>query len=202
MKIEHKTAYIAAGATVAAALIASVVPLVFNVESKPRAAIENGSNNNIVQGAAGDVRIDQRINELGAIREASAKAMKQGLVSGCRTMESYFVDDRAFDVDSLDTLIGDVWTQKQEFISYYGAEPQRQAMEIVDAMNPYYLDYIVGAEWFNKNRTAYQTQEDRDYSVVDERFRAMMDGSKPDLVAYSAKLCTLFERLEIKPEEG
>ena len=205
MKMEHKAAYIAGGATIVAALVAALLPVVFNVESKPNAAIgDNSSNNNVVQGAAGDVTINQKVNELGEIRGLDADAMKQSLVSGCETLNDYFVTERNFDVDSIDTLIGDAWVRKQQFISYFGAEEHRRVMDLVDEFQPLYIEYIPGLYWFSERGEVFKNQQtaatdgalgDEQYAKMDAMYRARMDAAKPALVDVTGRLCERFRNL-------
>lgn len=204
-EFNQKTAYIAAGATIIAALIASLVPLIFTIDTdKPSASID-GNNNNVVQGAR-DVTIDQRVNDLDVMRDFEAQSLQSSLVSGCQTLNGYFVNEKFFDVDSVDTLIGPIWVQKEKFISYFGAENQRIAMQYVDQLNPPYLEYIVGLEYFRGNREimlsrhqsekdSYLSEEEQEaiigegFSEADLIFKEKMDTSRPQLVAITNDLC-------------
>ncbi len=205
MKLDSKAAYLAAGATVLAAIIASVVPLVFSVDTNKPSSTITGDNNNVVQGAKGDVTIDQRVNDLGTIDRKAAASMKQSLVSGCETMLDYFVTEKNFDVDSVDTLIGEPWVNKQEFISYFGAEEQRAVMEIVNEFNPAYIEYIPGVYWFSERGDVFRDQQTAatggqlggdQYATMDAMYREKMDAVKPKLVDVTTRMCAKFRGLE------
>ena len=214
MKINNKTAYIAGGATILAALVASVVPLVFSIDNnEPNANIENGNNNTIIQGAQ-DVTIDQTVNnDLDAIRGFEAASLKESILSGCQTLNGYFADGTYFNVDSVDTLIGSIWVQKEKFVSYFGAENQRIAMEYVNDIQPRYLEYIVGLEYFRQNRAIMEAQMERrnldrppseegrriqkeGYEKMDAQYQQSMDEARPHLVSLTSDLCSHVSTME------
>ncbi|MEM9622522.1 MAG: hypothetical protein AAF993_12785 [Pseudomonadota bacterium] len=104
-----------------------------------------GNNNTVIQDTKGDVIIDQSVNnDLSKIREYEANSMKESLISGCSTMREYFENGEFFDVDSVDTLVGSVRSQKTKFVSFFGSDAERTASDILKRFNKHYLDYIPG----------------------------------------------------------
>jgi hypothetical protein len=197
--MEIKTAYILGSATILAAVIAVAGNALLGENSKtPTASIEGQGNNlNVVQGAR-DVTISQNVNEISKLREYEASSFKQSLVSGCNTMNDYFVSRTNFNVDSIDTLVGSIWVQKEKYISYFGPSSQRSSMEIIKRINPLYIKWMPGVYAMHNQQkvTPNGTNAER-MKKVTKSMLVKTDEAQPLLVKETERLCRHLQDLAI-----
>lgn len=187
MKI--RSAYITAGGIIIAAIIGVIGSAFLNNNNQEPKININGNNSNIVQNAR-DVSIEQNINEISKLKEYEANALKQSLSSGCLTMLDYFENLRNFNLDHPASLIGSIWVQKERFISFFGANKQKEAMRHVDKIQTLYVEFIPGiAVMHNQNGMDFPEE-------VKEKIINKTKQIQPQLVTETQNLCDHIDTLK------
>lgn len=204
MESRTKNAAIIGGSSV----VVAVLGLIGALNYQSNSSNIDGNNNNVIQDTEGDVIIDQSINnDLSKIREYEANSMKESLVSGCATMREYFENREFFDVDSIDTLIGSVRSQKTKFVSYFGSDAERTASEILKRFNRHYLEYIpglyamhIGTANLVDTSAAESLGVDTEavHRSADQKMSADMELARKGLILETSLLCQHFNSLEFR----